>query len=164
MATMIVAILLGVALTTLASSRASELRLTYEATANLLAADLMSEILQQSYSDPNETSVLGIEPSEVFSPQRRSSFDDVDDYENWTESPVQAADGTTLSQFADYSRKVRVQWASDTDLSATPATDSGIKRITVQVTRGGRVIATLSAVRTEGQRSPLIQAVNSLLE
>lgn len=164
MATLIVAILLGVALTTLGSSRAGQVRLTQEAVAHMLAAELLGEIVTLPYHDPNDVSLLGIELSEVLTPQTRTTLDDVDDYHNWSESPPQTRDGTPMTQFAGYQRTVRVDYVTHNDLTTPVLLDSGIKRIRVQVLRNGKPLATLTTIRTDSRQNLLTQTLNSLLE
>lgn len=164
MATLIVSILLGVAMMTLSSARGAQAKLSQEAVAHMLAAELLGEITPLPYRDPNDVSVLGIELSEVLTPQTRATFDDVDDYHNYSESPPQNRNGNSLDAFADYRRSVRVQYVTDTDLTTAAALDGGIKCIRVQVSRNGKVLATLSAIRTDGRGNPLAQTLNSLLE
>jgi hypothetical protein len=52
-----------------------------------LADDLMSEILQLPYSDPDSTPTMGAETGETTG--TRYAFDDVDDYHGWSEQPPQ---------------------------------------------------------------------------
>ena len=111
----------------------------------LLAQDLMAEILARPYEDPDETPTFGRESSESGSD--RAGYDDVDDYDGWVSSPPENRDGTLMPDLTGWSREVTVEWAEPTDLTATSGTDQGIKRITVTVKRNGKVAATLVALR-----------------
>jgi hypothetical protein len=137
---------------TLGSSvRGKRIRQT-QARAPALVEQLMAEILQASYSDPDETAVFGREASEIGA--TRSSFDDVDDYHNWSATP-QDKDGAELSDMDGWTRSVIVQYVLPTDLTSVSATDQGVKRITVTVTdpfgHQGSQVAIRSNVGTPDQ-------------
>jgi type II secretory pathway pseudopilin PulG len=131
MSILIVGAMLVMVINTLGSSvRGRKIRQT-QSRAPALASQLMAEILQAGYADLTETPVFGREASETGS--NRSSFDDVDDYHNWSGTP-QDKDGTTLAGMDGWTRSVTVQYVLPTDLSSVSATDQGIKLITVTVT------------------------------
>jgi type II secretory pathway pseudopilin PulG len=114
--------------------------------ASLLARDLMVEIIAQPYKDPVfDSGQIGPRPSEVDG--TRALFNDVDDYHGWTASPPQSRNGAVLPNLEGWSRSVRVQWIDPTDM-APAASDTGIKRITVAVSRNGIPRAQLVALRT----------------
>ncbi len=73
----------------------------------------------------------------------------MDDYNGWSESPPQFADGTAMPNLANWSRSVQVAFVNPTNLSQTSTTETGAKRITVTVTHNGVVVATRVAVRTD---------------
>jgi len=131
MSILIVGAMLVMVINTLGSSvRGRKIRQA-QSRAPALASQLMAEILQAHYSDLTETAVFGREASE--SGANRSSFDDVDDYHNWSATP-QDKEGTPLAGMDGWTRSVTVQYVQPTDLSSVSATDQGIKRITVTVT------------------------------
>jgi Tfp pilus assembly protein PilV len=85
--TLIVGVMTVAALNGLGSTtRSSELAGNRGIAAGL-ADDLMAEILSAPYSDPSGTAVFGLESGE--SNGSRAAFDDVDDYNGWTEQPPQ---------------------------------------------------------------------------
>jgi len=130
MSILIVGAMLVMVINTLGSSvRGKKIRQT-QSRAPALASHLMAEILQASYSDQDETPVFGREASEIGA--NRSSFDDVDDYHNWSGTP-QDKDGVSLTGMDGWTRSVTVQYVLPTDLTSVSATDQGIKRITVMV-------------------------------
>jgi len=108
-----------------------------ERVALLLARQMMEEIQARTYEDAGMPGAFGLESGEG-SP--RLNFDDVDDYDQWNESPPQYPDGTPLDganntpDFRGFRRKVVVENVSDTDYGAirTDGTTSS-KRITVTV-------------------------------
>ena len=131
MSILIIGTMLVMVINTLGSSvRGMKIRQT-QSRAPALASQLMAEILQASYADLDETPVFGSEASEIGS--GRSSFDDVDDYHNWSATP-QDKDGAELTDMDGWTRSVEVQYVLPADLTTTSATDEGIKRITVTVT------------------------------
>ena len=73
-----------------------------------LAQQLLSEILQAAYTDPEfpESLGFGLEPDESW--HTRADFDDVDDYAFWKASPPQAKDGAALPGYEGWRRAARV--------------------------------------------------------
>lgn len=96
-----------------------------------LAQQLMAEILQQSYSDPDGSATWGPESPE--STAARSAWDDVDDYDGWMSAP-QSKDGTPLAGYGGWTRAVSVAYVSIADPTLVRLSDEGLKRITVTVT------------------------------
>ena len=113
-----------------------------------LASGLMAEVLLQSYEDPAlGPGSFGKSAGETTRPD----FDDVDDYDDWTESPPQKPDGTPMtdSQYAGFERAVTVVNVDDATMSAVVFNGtSAAKRITVIVKRNGKRRAQLVAYRT----------------
>ncbi len=147
MSIVVVSVMLVGALRLLGSARAGELTAQRRAVAHALAQDLMSEIVDSNYADPDDGDTLGAKIAEITG--NRSLFDDVGDYDTWTASPPQAKDGTELADFAGYERTVSVEWAQLDTLTLDSGSASGVKRITVTVNHGGRTHATLVAYRTD---------------
>ena len=108
-----------------------------------LAACLLSEILQCKYVD-STSPTFGPETGETNG--TRSAFEDVDDYNGWTETPPQNKDGTTLTGYTGWTRSVVVAWVAPATL-AVSATDTGLKKITVTVTDPRGRQTTVSALR-----------------
>ena len=99
-----------------------------------LAQELIREILAQSYSDPADPNATtwGLDTGETT----RATFDDLDDYSGWTESPVKNAAGTALTGYTGWSRSVTVQKLATTGYAALAngAADQGLRAVTVTVT------------------------------
>ena len=113
----------------------------------LLARQLLAEILQRSYEDPDVPTVaLGPDAGDFGS--ARSGFDDVDDYEGWFASPPRGRTGGSEFHLADWSREVSVTWVDPADLGQTSAIETKAKRILVTVKHQGLVMSELTAVRT----------------
>lgn len=133
--------------------RRSQKQLADTSRARHLAGDLMSDILVRHYEDPDNPNSFGHEPGE--SPIARPTFDDIDDFDGYTESPPQLAGGTEMAGFDGWSRRVEVVWVASNNL-ATPVTNpTGIKRITVTVTRDGKVVASDMALRSDAWIDPV---------
>jgi Tfp pilus assembly protein PilV len=129
--------------------------------AALLAQQLLSEILSQSYEEPVDAVSFGPEGVE----ENREDFDDVDDYNAWIETPPTDQDGTALDGLTGWSREVSVEQVAASDalvasvqvgsdevgvgLRSPNATDSGVKRITVTVKRNGTAVSSLVGLRTD---------------
>jgi hypothetical protein len=114
--------------------------------AALLAEDLMNEILAQYYSSPDEDLKYVME----FTPTRRD-FDDVDDYAGWSASPPQEKDGTVIPNTDGWQRRVEVVLVDPADLSTVLSygDDRGVKRITVNVSYNGELLAALVGIQSE---------------
>lgn len=113
------------------------------ARAALLAADLLAEIQNQPYSDPNQTPVLGRESGETV----RAQFDDADDYHNWTETPPKNQAGTDLTGFAGWSRAVTVVRAQRNSPMQNAGSDEGLKRIRITVSKNGVALQTIDVLK-----------------
>jgi len=109
-----------------------------------LANDLLAEIAQYPYADP-DANLFGLELNEVGA--QRAAFDDVDDYNNYSESPPKSRDGTALSGFTGWTREVTVQYCNNIDLS-TVGTDQGLKKIRVLVTDPNGATTSLYTLRS----------------
>lgn len=116
-------------------------------TAAFLAEGLLSEILLLPYMEPGRTSSpIGRGSGELSSD--RSTLDDVDDYHNYTESPPKSLENEPLPGFVGWERSVVVHWVNPDNLSRTRGSESGVKRVTVQVRRNGQLLATAIGIRS----------------
>src|SRR3954465_3611720 len=129
--TIIVSMMAVAALNALAAATKSSNSIGNRAVAAGLADELMSEIMMQSYSDPDGSPVFGHESGESTSV--RSAFDDVDDYDGWNASPPQYRAGTTIPERANWRATVAVTFVVPTTPTTTSATDQGAKRIRVTI-------------------------------
>lgn len=114
-------------------------------TGSLLAEGLMNEITARAYAEPSGATTIGIDSGETAS--NKTTFDDVDDFHNWTESPPQAPDGTPIPSMTNWSRSVKVYRALLGSPDSNSASESGLKRIEVTVTYRNKLICKLSALR-----------------
>jgi len=143
----LVGVLLVAAMRSVGASALAQYQTAEWATARWLADGLMTEILAKSYKDPGATPQFGPESGE--SSTSKADYDDVDDYQGWSESPPQSADGAAMPDLAGWQRSVAVDWIDPLDLSETTLWDTGAKRIAVTVRHNGTVAAARTAIRTE---------------
>jgi Tfp pilus assembly protein PilV len=115
------------------------------ARARFLAGQLMTDVLSYSYQDPLVTPVFGIEIGEVAT--NKTTFNDVDDFNGWSESPPQDRDGNTMSELNGWRRSVSVAWVSSANLSTVSASETGIKRITVTVSKNNVTLSMRVAIK-----------------
>jgi len=142
----IVGVMFAAALNTVGSARVGEYKIGARNRGLLLAQDLLAEILQQAYDDPDDPVVFGTESGEGTS--NRTDFDDVDDYHGWSKSPPQGRGGTVIPNLDGWERSVAVVWVNPADLSQTVGSNQGAKRMTVTVTHNGLPVASMFAFRT----------------
>ncbi|HVT79556.1 MAG TPA: hypothetical protein VHM90_02775, partial [Phycisphaerae bacterium] len=72
---------------------------------------------------------------------------DVDDFNGWSESPPQDRAGNPMQDLAGWSRSVRVDFVSIANPTTVSATDAGLKRITVTVSKNNVPLATRVALK-----------------
>lgn len=118
-------------------------------TGSLLAEGLLNEITSLAYIDANGLDLIGVDAGELASD--KSTFDDVDDFENWIETPPKAPDGTPMANMDKWSRAVRVFRAQINSLETKTNSEAGLKRIRVTVSYSGKVVCTLQALRAADQ-------------
>ena len=99
-----------------------------------LAQELMTEVLQARYEEPDDTPIFGRETTEAIN--ERANWDDTDDYDDWSASPPEAKDGTALANYSGWTRAVVVEKIDPSSFSivADSAADTDLRRITVTVT------------------------------
>lgn len=162
----LVGIALVAALNTVGATKVSQFKVSIGREGHLLAQDLMSEILQQDYSDAEiaraarDDIFLKGSASYAFGPDilpgrdevatgDRSLFNDVDDYEGWSASPPQSKGGDKYT-LTGWARSVSVIFTSPDDLETVSSVDLGWKRIKVTVTYNNVRAAELVAIKAFG--------------
>jgi len=142
----VVGVMFVAALNTVGAARMRQHKMSRGCVGRHLAQLLMAEILQQAYAEPVDAPVFGAEPSEATG--CRAIYDDVDDYRGWAASPPENKDGTPVGDLSGWQRDVYVKYTSPDDFSLVVGIDTGVKRISVEVSCNGLPVATLLAVRT----------------
>ena len=110
-----------------------------QSSADFLALQMMEEIKQQFYKDPDGSLILGREPDE--STVDRGDLDDVDDYHNFFECPPKRRNGAVLSQYDDFTRTVSVRYVTADDFTQAAVSNEGFKEITITISCSGRILA-----------------------
>jgi type II secretory pathway pseudopilin PulG len=142
----LVAVMFAAVMTTVGAARVVRYKTDGRSRGSTLAHDLMAEILQAPYEEPDGPAALGRDPSE--SGVDRADFDDIDDYDDWDSSPPELRDGTPLSLPAGWSRAVEVRWIVADNLAITSGTETNAKRIVVIVKHNNVTMAQITAIRT----------------
>ena len=144
----IVSVMLVAALNTVGATRTGQYKIAERSQGLLLAQELLAEILQHGYTDP-EDGVDSLKlPGEKVGDGSRILWKDVDDFDGWSASPPKRTDGTEMSDLQEWERSVEVVWVDPWNLSQTVGENRGVKRITVTVTHNGKPVASLFAFRT----------------
>ena len=142
----IVAVMFAAVMTTVAAARMVRYTTDGRSRGSTLAHDLMAEILQAAYEEPDGPAALGRDASE--SSGDRADFDDVDDYDDWTATPPELKNGTPLSLPDGWSRAVEVRWIVANNFTLTSGTETDVKRIIVTVKHNNVTMAQVTAIRT----------------
>jgi type II secretory pathway pseudopilin PulG len=114
------------------------------AIAGELAHQLMVEINALPYSEPSGGNTIGLEGE---SSTDKRTFDDIDDFNNWTETPPRDHTNTVMPEFDGYSRRVSVAFTNWSPSGVSFSTGT-FKKITVVVTKDGRELARLVTLRS----------------
>jgi type II secretory pathway pseudopilin PulG len=147
MSIVLVAVMFAAVLQTVGAGRMSHYKTTGQRRGVLLGRQLLAEIQQHRYEDPDVPTVApGLETGEGASD--RMDFDDVDDFEGWFAQPPQDTDGSTEPDQDDWSREVSVDWVNPTNLEQASVTETKAKRIIVTVKHRGMVMSELTIIRT----------------
>jgi hypothetical protein len=148
LSTLVIGVMLVAVLNTVGAARTAQVWNADRVRATHLAGTLLAEIVDRSYADPTEVQLFGPEASELLA--TRSAFDDVDDYNGWSKSPPDNADGSAMPGYSGWTRSVAVAWVVPGNPSQTSLTDTGLKRIIVTVSRRGVKMAELTGLRASG--------------
>lgn len=137
-------------LNTVGSARTAQAIAAERQFANVLAEDLMAEVLaQQTYQ---EDITIGPELDELLG--TRSGFDDVDDYHGWSATPPVDPDGTAILGAEGYTRQVEVAYRMLANTNDNSPTDQGILLVKITVKRGDKTVATLRGLRSDVWQAP----------
>jgi len=152
-------VILGVAVTAgvqaLGSFAAGAKGWRERSTALELANALMAEINVLPFADPAGSSNIELEAGE--SDDDRTTFDDIDDYNGWDQTPPVDRTGAamTASTYKGFRQQVSVVFdnslATHTGMSLTAG---GFKKITVTISKDDKVLAKLVTVRAKQSGMP----------
>jgi hypothetical protein len=148
LSTLVIGVMLVAVLNTVGAARTAQVWNADHVRAAHLAGTLLAEIVDRAYAEPAEQRLFGPEASELLA--RRSAYDDVDDYNGWSKSPPEGDDGAAIPGYTGWTRSVAVAWVTPADPSATSLVETGLKRITVTVSRRGVKLAEITALRAAG--------------
>ncbi|MBM3965704.1 MAG: hypothetical protein FJ308_11665 [Planctomycetes bacterium] len=142
---------------TMASIAASRRRATAEMNrlqGQLLATELLTEIMSLPACDPQSgpPATLGRESGETNG-SIRTNWDDVDDYHNVTESPPKSRSGTDIPGFPGWTRSTVIERLRSADWTQTNASYASVYRITVSLSRNNQTITTVTAFKNGDTRT-----------
>ncbi|MEM8865197.1 MAG: prepilin-type N-terminal cleavage/methylation domain-containing protein [Planctomycetota bacterium] len=153
--TMLVAVVLVGALNTAGNAIQTSVAASTQLEGHTYAAEMLAEIMAMPYCDPEENDpdgTFGIESDEDTSPANRLLFDDLDDYDDWTEPSALAwRDGAARLDTAGWGRSVTVvklQKRKVTDTHDDGHNDDDTRLITVEVTSPDGQTTTLQGIRS----------------
>jgi len=108
---------------------------------NNLVQDLMEEIRSKKFDEdpgsPTSPGQLGPEQQESRDNTPPNNFDDVDDYNGYSDSPPEEVDGTVMAEYSEYSRSAIVEYVTEDDFNIIASEITDFKRITVTLTWDG---------------------------
>lgn len=150
--TVLVGLVLVAALETLGGAMRTMRRASTELQAHTLAETLLMEVVALPYSDPDGNSTgIGLESDEGSAAGDRTAFDDLDDFQGWSESPPEQRLGSSIAGCTGWTRTVEVAYLKATPASgllATSVNDQGLKKVTVLVIDPDGTKTSLYAIRS----------------
>ncbi len=145
LASLIVAGLMVAVLNGVGASATSARVMGDRQTGVLLAERLMNLASALPYADPQSGVSAPLGPDSGEDPLAAGTLDDVDDLEGLSSVPTDPS-GKVLTEFAGFTWKARVQYVASG--GAVSSSDTGLKRVSVEVWRGGTKVAQLVRVRS----------------
>lgn len=146
----IIGVTLVAAMNTVSSARKRDRWIGDVSRAAALASDLLAEVGAQPYADGSDSVTVSGPTATESATGNRSLFNDVNDYQNWSETTLRAKDGTALGYSAEWGRSVKVEFVNPGGGTTVVPTDQGMARVTVRVSKSGKTLATLSTLRSAG--------------
>lgn len=145
LSTVVVSVLLAGSLSAAVSSRALSSAADHRRQALWLADELLGEVLQKSYVDP-QTPSAGKGPDS--GEKTRGDFDDVDDYTDWEEKPASDASGVPIPGAERLTRVVRLSTGAASGYTTGSGIWTDFTVVRVEVYRGGALVCAIEGVRT----------------
>lgn len=142
-ATLIVGLVLVATLQIIAPIVRSGSVMADKAIAANLARELSDEIATKYFTSPilKDVESIGAETGET-----RATYDDADDYHGITNNPPQLSDGTPLTNLGAWTRRVKVVHADINDPKTNSPSYTGLKRVTVSVSKDGVRLAQIQTL------------------
>ena len=147
MAMLVVSILLVASMRATGAAARMQYKTAERINGRMLADGLMNDILPLAYEDPALPVMFGVESNE--SAASKINWDDVDDFNGWSESPPQNRDGTVMPNLTSWRRTVAIDRVNPLTPTQVMASETGAKRITVNVYHNSVLVATRVAIRTK---------------
>jgi type II secretory pathway pseudopilin PulG len=145
MSTLIVSILLVCAVQVAGANGLAQYKSAERSTARFLADGLLNDISALPYEDPNLTPLFGRESGETAA--SKANYDDIDDFDGWSESPPQYRDGSQIPNLTGWRRTVKIERLGPNDLSVQ-SIETGAKRITVTILHNNVTVLSRAVIRT----------------
>ncbi len=115
-----------------------------------LAIELTEEIATKRWTSPSLDDPDSIGP-EVG--ESRATYDDVDDYDDWSASPPVLSTGQDNLALTGWTRRANVDHVLMSDASTISGSYTGLKRITVIVLKGDVELARIESLHTDSADS-----------
>jgi Tfp pilus assembly protein PilV len=117
--------------------------------ASNLANEMAEEIATKLFIDPNaaDPDALGADADDGSA--NRIDFDDIDDYQNWSSSPPSLSAGSPITSLSNWTRSVTIEHAVLAEPSTASATNTGLKRVTITVTKNGVKLAQIVTLHSQ---------------
>lgn len=146
MAVLVVAIIVAGSLEAAGSLTRAQRSLRDRQTAIAYADALLAEVAAKRYSRPADVTGLLVT---LLNPYDRSNYLGVDDYALFSETTLRSEDGTQLTTQTGWSRSVSLSFVQPSSPTTTSLTDTGLRLITVTVSRNGTTLVTRATLRAK---------------
>jgi len=112
--------------------------------AEQLAVGLTEEILARAWEEKlNPSETLGIDSGEIEGD--KTTFDDVDDFNNYIEAPPLTPSAQPMQGFSDFKRTAMVSYIKPGDGESSEKTE--LKKITVSVYKKDKLLVVLKSLK-----------------
>jgi len=138
---LIVGVMLTAALQTIGVCARTSVLQQQQCQATALAEQLLSEIVQCRYADPNTD--VG---------ETRSTWDDLSDYDGLNENPPTSRGGAPLAGYTGWQRSVQVHYVDPANPGTQVGSDAGLKRVIVTVVSPAGKTTTLTGLRSSNSQ------------
>ncbi len=148
--TIVASLLIGLVLVSTIQIVGPMVRATSVHADRVVAANLANELCEE-IATKRWTSPLLDDPDSIGpgAGETRETFDDIDDYDGWSSSPPMLADGTVNAALAGWTRSASVTHCDVDDPSVNAASYTGLKRVTVTVSKNGVALARVVSLQAD---------------